>query len=315
MLRTMYKAIKTFVFVIILGAVIYLYRAPLLNLWNRFTVTYFPCAQPIGYTLGSFDTRFGLSKDQFLAAINKAEQIWEKPLGKELFVYQPDGNLEINLVYDYRQEATTKLRELGLTISDDKASYETLKAKYKAMEAEYAQKKILFESQLAAFENHKKSYEEKVAYWNERGGVTPKVYAQLEKERMALEAELARLNKTQDELNALIDNINAMITVLNRLAESLNVDAGLYNQTSDDRGEEFEEGFYQNGPNGPEITIYQFDSNAKLIRVLTHELGHALGLEHLADPKAIMYRLHQGTNEKLTENDLAALKTLCRIKY
>lgn len=310
----MNKTTKTIISLLLLAIAGYFFRAPLLNLWARFTIYYFPCSQPISYTINTFDKKFDITKDEFARAINKAEQIWEKPLGKELFANEPNGNLKINLIYDYRQEATVKLRKLGLVINDDKTSYDALKAKLKALESVYAQKKTYYQSQLAIFQAHKKTYETEVAYWNNHGGATPQAYAKLTNEADNLDMELIQLNKLQDELNVTVDNINALITVLNRMASSLNVDTGQFNQTNDARGQEFEEGLYQSGPDGQEIDIYQFDNMDKLVRVLTHELGHALGLDHLENPKAIMYRLNQGTNIKLTADDLAALKTLCRVK-
>ena len=46
---------------------------------------------------------------------------------------------------------------------------------------------------------------------------------------------------------------------------------------------------------------------------ILHEFGHALGLEHLENSKAVMYRLNNGVNEKLTIDDILALKKRCNL--
>jgi hypothetical protein len=298
----------------IIGALLYAYQGPLQTLLMRLEGIYLPCEKPITYAIGSFDQKFGISKDSFLGALQDAEAAWEKPIARELFVEDPEGNLKINLIYDYRQEATEKLQKLGLTVGDNKASYDTLNAKYIALKAAYALDKAAFEAKAADFGARQDAYEKEVKSWNVRHGAPQDVYDRLSGEGEALKVRAAELNQLQDRLNEDVDTINALVTVLNRLVATLNLNVSKFNTVGETLGGEFEEGTYQSGPGGQAINIYQFEGREKLVRVLAHELGHALGLAHADDQNAIMYRLNNGINGTLTATDLAALKDLCGIR-
>ena len=107
------------------------------------------------------------------------------------------------------------------------------------------------------------------------------------------------------------DEISALIVKYNLLVDRVNANIGTINQTAN---KEFEEGTYISDASGARIDIYEFSDEAKLIRVLAHELGHALGLDHNSNLDSIMYAMNQSSNMILTADDVQALKMKCNLK-
>lgn len=300
-----WRAILNVITVFVFAAVFVIWNYP--ALW-----TPAPCEEPITYTIGTFDRRFNVSQKDFLHALTLAETIWEKPLGKELFVYNPEkSELAVNLIYDYRQETTKTLSGLENKVEQEEETYEALEARYANLKAEYNNTKEIYDARVRTFDDMNNEYQRQVESWNRSKRTSKVQFEKLETARVLLETEMTDLKVIEAKLNEIVREINSLVGTLNGLAKSLNLKVETYNTIGAARGESFTGGIYHSADGEQDIDIYEFSSQEKLVRIMAHELGHALGLEHIDDSQAIMYYLNEGDAEILTQADLVALKMLC----
>lgn len=274
-----------------------------------------PCDRPLEYSIGRFDTQFGISKEEFETRITIAEEVWEKVLNKDVFIYNPNADFKINLIYDERQLATVQKQKTEFGLLAVENAFKEIDTKFNLFKSEYDQKVSPYEQDLASFKKRKAAYDTVVAFWNKKGGVP-------EEEYQALETERRYLNSETERLNAEIAPMNNMTAQLNTLLKERNTKAAEYNKVAQDYnkkyggGLEFNQAEYKWGNGTGEINVYQFGNKKDLTLALSHEFGHALGMDHVENSKSIMYYL-TGINVATVLNpstqDLAELNRVCEI--
>jgi hypothetical protein len=270
-----------------------------------------PCRTPIAYKIGTFDTQFGMSEKEFLSKVDEAGTLWEEVAHKDLFVYDPDADFEINLIFDDRQATTFKNQTLQSHAEEAKGSAAEFQQEFEALQTLQKKESREYEVAVALYEKEQQAYNQKVDYWNDRGGAPQAEFNKLTKESASLATKASSLEKQRIALNNRATAINALIDKYNSLIEVANQKIQTINQSA---GKEFNEGEYISDKIGERINIYEYTSETELVRVLSHELGHAIGLEHNNNPDSIMYYLNESTNKSPTPEDRGALKKLCRIK-
>ncbi len=269
-----------------------------------------PCREPIPYAIGSFDTRFGISEADFQIAIAEAAHAWDQASGRTLFATDPKATLKINLIYDERQAETDRLKALSDSLSKVQASQIVLSEKQLSLSARYAATKKEYEKLLGQFQSDQEKYNREVEYWNDRGGAPEDEYKDLMKEKTSLKKAYARLESKREELNEFARGLTSTSRVETKLIEGYNAEVLEYKEVYGEP-EEFQEGLYT----GKSIDIFQFEDHAQLILVLAHELGHALGIDHVANPTSLMYHFmaEQSDVLMLSNEDMVALKTACAL--
>ena len=132
-----------------------------------------PCDTPISYNIGFVDKRFNITTDKLKTNIENAANIWNKAEAKQLFVFDPAGKLQINMIYDERQALTNQINNLEGQLQGGK----------QALQPQVDQYNML----LADFKIRAQKLNTQIDFWNARGGAPPDEYNQLIQQQQDLQ--------------------------------------------------------------------------------------------------------------------------------
>ncbi|MCH7309397.1 matrixin family metalloprotease [Acinetobacter sp. NIPH 1852] len=255
------------------------------------------------YRIAEVDPRFKLSVEQVKEISQQATQIWNDGTGKEYFVYDPNAQLSIHLIYDERQ-IESELRRQHLTELDaNQQQWRNKKKQLDQIEQAMMQNKQSLNLKRQQLDQQIQHYnqEQNAARLKPSSTAHQQYFQQrqqvLQQNIELLKQEIAQYNQKVNELNQKVDELNA-------LDQQLNTSVSQYKQRF--QPHLFHKGLF----NGKQILIYELESKDDLKLTLAHEFGHALGLKHSDDPHALMHPImkdQNAANFRLTPADLNLL--------
>lgn len=262
------------------------------NLWwlskrqTSETATISACQIPIRWRLASLDEKFKLSHPQALDAIRMAAQAWNERLGLQAFVEDPQSGFPINFIYDERQQQLLATQRLERNVERYDDYLQQLAKDLQVLSEDHRR-------QLDEFNQRKQQLSEQVA----SGAI----------DRSSSMQQQAELQLQADGLNALAAKINDKNQ---HYQQSLN-DRNQLLQEAQPSGKIAEVGLLLRTGSMLEMRIFAYRDEAILVRTLTHEFGHALGIDHLAEVDAIMHDMLGAEQDQLTPADIQAAQQRC----
>lgn len=246
------------------------------------------CVFPIRYKIGKVDPRFELTEVKLQEVAIQAEGMWEEKIGKDLFRFDKQAGLAINLVYDERQVLMDRVKRFRAKANSLVAIRSDMDGFSKDLE-----------NLVGTFDREVLEYAIDSMTLSADGLTTEETHL-----LDTYHKELKRVEQLIEENLAFLRQLDAVevreSTFLANLGDSLR-DAV--------KKEGYVQGSHFSSHQGERIEIYMFLGEEDLRSTIAHELGHSIGLDHTEVPGALMNEIG-GTH--ITIADLNFFYSECR---
>lgn len=259
------------------------YQHPQLNFNSVMDRISHPTDTRLRYAIAEVDSRFGLSKDQVIQLAEQATQIWKQGTGRDYFVYDPNAQLKIHLIYDQRQDESNQRRQQLGQLDAKEQAWAVKNQQLEQEKQNLKQQIILLKNREQSLQQQHLNFQNQMIAWTRQGHLSPEQQQSLEQGRQRLRQNTVDLEQENNRYNQKVENYNRLVAELNQMDRHIGQSVDQFNQRFQPRL--FDKGQF----NGREILVYEFESEDDLKVTLAHEFGHALGLDHHNDPYALMY--------------------------
>ncbi|ENW84612.1 hypothetical protein F909_00097 [Acinetobacter sp. ANC 3929] len=259
--------------------------------------------QPLRYRIAELDPRLNIDQQQMIELSKQAAAIWEKNTGQRYFIYDPEADFAINLVFDQRQIRSMKRAESLGQLEQEQQNWLNRNEKLQQINSELTESNAQLELQKKAYETQVQQYQLGLAQYKADSS-NKALFSALHKQQQQLQQQALKLQEKIAEYNQKVQQNQIKVEKSKQIHQQLTASVDEFNQTF--KPEVLHKGQFD----GTQIFIYEFSSIDDLRLTLAHEFGHALGLKHTRDPKSLMYpriKEQDAKDFQLTETDLKLL--------